>query len=110
MKLLLHLADSLVEKGHAHAPSIKQWVQEVDATYKDFSTRMDEYRSKLEVTLGIQVHKEGQKLQSTEDLSLDRNSDPSLEAKLAGKDVVTSDLKQIKEMNEEKRRSARRKE
>ena len=39
VKLLLQLADTLVETGHAHAPSIKSWVDEVDATYKDFSTR-----------------------------------------------------------------------
>ena len=29
VKLLLQLADTLVEKGHAHAPNIKQWVEEV---------------------------------------------------------------------------------
>ena len=44
VKLLLQVADSFVEKGHAHAPSIKQWVTEVDDACKDFSTRMDEYR------------------------------------------------------------------
>ena len=108
MKLLLQLADTLVDKGHAHAPSIKQWVEDVDITYKDFSTRMDHYRAKLEAQLGIQ--------KSSQDLALDRNSDPSLEAKL-NKDEkavvsneVPADLKQIKELNEEKRRSARRKE
>ena len=53
VKLLLQLADTLMEKGHAHAPSIKSWVEEVDETYKDFSTRMDKYRSKLEAHLGI---------------------------------------------------------
>ena len=47
VKLLLQLADTLVEKGHAHAPNIKQWVEEVDETYKNFSTRMDEYREKV---------------------------------------------------------------
>lgn len=52
VKLLLQLADTLMEKGHAHAPSIKSWVEEVDDTYKDFSTRMDKYRSKLEAHLG----------------------------------------------------------
>lgn len=30
VKLLIQLADSLVEKGHAHASSIKQWVAAVD--------------------------------------------------------------------------------
>ena len=47
MKLLLQLADTLVEKGHAHAPNIKSWVEEVDDTYKNFSTRMDKYREKV---------------------------------------------------------------
>lgn len=58
VKLLLQLADTLVEKGHAHAPAIRTWVQDVDATYKDFSTRMDQYRLKLEETLGIQGSEE----------------------------------------------------
>lgn len=30
VKLLIQLADSLVEKGHAHASAIKQWVASVD--------------------------------------------------------------------------------
>ena len=57
VKLLLQLADTLVQTGHAHAPSIKSWVDEVDATYKDFSTRMDQYRFKLEDRLGISTRK-----------------------------------------------------
>ena len=44
--------------GHAHAPSIKSWVEEVDETYKDFSTRMDKYRHKLEGHLGTFTHNE----------------------------------------------------
>ncbi len=115
VKLLLQLADTLVDKGHAHAPSIKQWVEEVDATYKDFSARMDQYRHRLEASMGGRL--ESERLSTTSDasshgdLSLDgsstgRNSDPSLEARLASE----GDLKQIKELNEEKRRSARRKE
>ena len=53
VKLLLQLADSLVEKGHAHAASIQQWVAAVDKRYKDFSSRMEKYRIKLESTLGL---------------------------------------------------------
>ena len=53
VKLLLQLADSLVEKGHAHASSIKNWVAAVDKRYKDFSSRMEKYRVKLETTLGL---------------------------------------------------------
>ncbi|XP_023330642.1 triple functional domain protein isoform X4 [Eurytemora carolleeae] len=100
VKLLLQLADTLVEKGHAHAPNIKQWVEEVDETYKNFSSRMDQYREKLEASLGLSV---GVGLM----LEKDTGSDPALESRF--KDGV-ADLKQIKELNEEKRRSARRKE
>ena len=97
VKLLIQLADSLVEKGHAHANSIKQWVAAVDNRYKDFSSRMEKFGQQLEETLGIQVEECEKK-----ELSIDRNSDPSLEAKVAAKE--------LKELNEEKRRSARRKE
>jgi len=45
VKLLIQLADSLVEKGHAHASAIKLWVAAVDNRYKGFSSRMDKYRS-----------------------------------------------------------------
>ena len=38
----------IIFQGHAHAPNIKQWVDEVDDTYKNFSTRMDQYRSKVD--------------------------------------------------------------
>lgn len=96
VRLLLQLADNLVERGHAHASAIKQWVASVDQSYKDFSARMDQYRAQLEQKLGLKS--EG----DTRDLSLDRHSDPSLEAKV--KEAAA------KELNEEKRKSARRKE
>lgn len=44
VKLLIQLADSLVEKGHLHAADIRGWVTAVDNRYKDFSSRMDKYR------------------------------------------------------------------
>ena len=113
VKLLLQLADTLMEKGHAHAPSIKSWVEEVDDTYKHFSTRMDKYRSKLETHLGI-------KSNTVQDqLSLDRASVSSVDSgqgssKLSStselasvQDAATGGI-HIKELNEEKRRSARR--
>lgn len=49
--------------------------------------------------MGIQEHVD------TRDLSIDRNSDANLEQK-----VKESSTKVLKELNEEKRRSARRKE
>ncbi|KAJ9574580.1 hypothetical protein L9F63_008253, partial [Diploptera punctata] len=51
VKLLIQLADSLVEKGHAHASAIKQWVAAVDNRYKDFSSRMDKYRKTINLYL-----------------------------------------------------------
>lgn len=54
VRLLLQLADSLVERGHAHASAIKQWVASVDQSYKVFSERMDQYRQRLEQKLGLQ--------------------------------------------------------
>ncbi|XP_045464356.1 kalirin isoform X2 [Harmonia axyridis] len=101
VKLLIQLADSLVEKGHAHASSIKQWVAAVDNRYKDFSSRMEQYRQLLEDTLGIQ----GGECETEKKESSDRFSDPNLESKV--KEVAS---KELKELNEEKRRSARRKE
>ncbi|XP_042869484.1 kalirin-like isoform X2 [Penaeus japonicus] len=99
VKLLLLLADSLVEKGHAHAAAIKDWVARVDQAYKNFSGRMDKYRMQLESRLGIQSE------DSKASLSLDRHSDPSLENKVHAVVTVAN-----KEMSEEKRKSARKKE
>lgn len=68
---------------------------------------MDTYRQQLEGTLGLPaVQEETQVLENTTKSShTDRHSDPSLEAKL--KEVSS---KEMKEINEEKRKSARRKE
>ncbi|XP_050733039.1 triple functional domain protein-like isoform X4 [Eriocheir sinensis] len=102
VKLLLLLADSLVEKGHAHAAAIKEWVASVDKAYKNFSGRMDRYRLQLEGRLGIQSE------DSKASLSLDRHSDPSLENKVGA--VVTVAQVANKEVSEERRKSARKKE
>jgi len=53
VKLLIQLADGFCEKGHSHAGEIKKWVTAVDKRYRDFSLRMDKYRSSLEKALGI---------------------------------------------------------
>ncbi|XP_039965934.1 triple functional domain protein [Bactrocera tryoni] len=110
VKLLIQLADSLVEKGHAHASAIKQWVASVDQRYKDFSNRMDTYREQLEKSLGMSMvvpleSDANSSISSASGSTTDRHSDPSLEAKL-----TTSSTAASKEINEEKRKSARRKE
>jgi len=111
VKLLIQLADSLVEKGHAHASDIKQWVASVDQRYKDFSNRMDSYCEQLEKSLGMSQQQlllgsdGNSSISSSSGVSGgDRHSDPTLEAKL------NSSNKENKEINEEKRKSARRKE
>ncbi|EDS35252.1 guanine-nucleotide-exchange-factor [Culex quinquefasciatus] len=150
VKLLIQLADSLVEKGHhAHASSIKQWVATVDNRYKDFSSRMELYRANLEKSLGLpgiqqqddnnsssSINSSNSSLNcksissSTTSVSTSstsgissassttanasvleyRHSDPSLETKLNAAAAGPGGVGVPKEMNEEKRKSARKKE
>lgn len=53
VKLLIQLADNLVEKGHAHVSELKRWVSTVDRRYRDFSLRMGKYQESLERSLGV---------------------------------------------------------
>lgn len=53
MKLLIQLADNLVEKGHAHVSELKRWVSTVDRRYRDLSLRMAKYQDSLERSLGV---------------------------------------------------------
>ncbi|XP_024142533.1 kalirin isoform X2 [Oryzias melastigma] len=97
VKLLIQLADNLVEKGHAHVSELKRWVSTVDRRYRDFSLRMAKYQESLERSLGV----------SSED-----NKDLELEIMPAS----LTDDPEVKlrdpnhEVNEEKRKSARKKE
>uniref|UniRef100_A0A3B3DLH4 non-specific serine/threonine protein kinase n=1 Tax=Oryzias melastigma TaxID=30732 RepID=A0A3B3DLH4_ORYME len=94
VKLLIQLADGFCDKGHAHALEIKKWVSSVDKRYRDFSIRMDKYRTCLETALGISSD-------SNKALDIIPASAPGSEVKL--RDAAH-------ELNEEKRKSARRKE
>uniref|UniRef100_A0A4W3I7M0 non-specific serine/threonine protein kinase n=1 Tax=Callorhinchus milii TaxID=7868 RepID=A0A4W3I7M0_CALMI len=96
VKLIIQLADSFVEKGHAHACEIKKWVSAVDKRYRDFSLRMGKYRSFLEKGLGITS-------EDNKDLELD-----IIPASLTDPEVKLRDANH--EANEEKRKSARKKE
>lgn len=100
VKLLIQLADNLMEKGHIHANQIKQWVAAVDNRYKDFSTRMDSYRMQLEKSLGLPTISEDNNSQNV--FNADRQSDSSFESKL--------NTASNKELNEDRRKSAKRKE
>ncbi|XP_067891435.1 kalirin isoform X2 [Heterodontus francisci] len=96
VKLIIQLADSFVEKGHAHACEIKKWVTAVDKRYRDFSLRMGKYKSFLEKGLGITS-------EDNKDLELD-----IIPASLTDPEVKLRDVNH--EANEEKRKSARKKE
>ncbi|XP_041867313.1 triple functional domain protein isoform X3 [Melanotaenia boesemani] len=100
VKLLIQLADSFCEKGHSHAGEIKKWVTAVDKRYRDFSLRMDKYRSSLEKALGISSDSN----KASKDLQLD-----IIPATAPGSEVKLRDAA-AHELNEEKRKSARRKE
>lgn len=58
VKLLLSLADGFVAKGNMHANNIRAWCAAVDKRYKEFSVRMEKYRTKLEQTLGVHQEEE----------------------------------------------------
>uniref|UniRef100_A0AAY4EBD5 non-specific serine/threonine protein kinase n=1 Tax=Denticeps clupeoides TaxID=299321 RepID=A0AAY4EBD5_9TELE len=94
VKLLIQLADGFVEKGHMHASELKKWVSTVDRRYRDFSLRVGKYRCSLEQALGISDNK---------DLELD-----IIPASLTHTEVKLPDPNN--EVNEEKRKSARKKE
>ncbi|XP_061081598.1 kalirin [Conger conger] len=96
VKLLIQLADSFVEKGHVHVTELKKWVTTVDKRYRDFSLRMGKYRSSLEKSLGISS-------EDNKDLELD-----IIPASLTDPEVKLRDPNH--EVNEEKRKSARKKE
>ncbi|XP_056154644.1 triple functional domain protein isoform X2 [Lampris incognitus] len=99
VKLLIQLADGFCDKGHSHAVEIKKWVTAVDKRYRDFSLRMDKYRSSLEKALGISSDSN----KASKDLQLD-----IIPATAPGSEVKLRDA--AHELNEEKRKSARRKE
>ncbi|XP_052433826.1 triple functional domain protein isoform X4 [Carassius gibelio] len=99
VKLLIQLADGFCEKGHAHANEIQKWVASVDKRYRDFSLRMDKYRSCLEKALGLSTDSN----KASKDLQLD-----IIPASAPGAEVKLRDANH--ELNEEKRKSARRKE
>ncbi|KAG8548579.1 hypothetical protein GDO81_024899 [Engystomops pustulosus] len=96
VRLLIQLADSFVEKGHVHATELKKWVTTVNKHYRDFSLRMGKYQCSLQRALGMST-------EDNKDLELDIIpailTDPEVKLRDAGHEV-----------NEEKRKSARKKE
>ncbi|KAM9802096.1 kalirin isoform 2-T2 [Syngnathus typhle] len=97
VKLLIQLADNLVEKGHVHVVELKRWVSTVDRRYRDFSLRMAKYQESLEKSLGVSS-------EDNKDLELDiipasLSDDPEIKLREPNDEV-----------NEEKRKSARKKE
>ncbi|XP_024113671.1 triple functional domain protein isoform X3 [Oryzias melastigma] len=100
VKLLIQLAEGFCEKGHSHTVEIKKLVTTVDKRYRDFSMSMDKYRCSLEKALGISTDPN----KASKDLQLD-----IIQASAPGPEVKLRDAA-AHELNEEKRKSARRKE
>ncbi|CAM4621761.1 unnamed protein product [Leuciscus chuanchicus] len=98
VKLLIQLAGSLVEKGHVHVTELKRWVSTVDRRYRDFSMRMGQYRCTLDRTLGVCS-------EDNKDLELD-----IIPASLTHPDPEVNLNDPDHEVNEEKKKSARKKE
>uniref|UniRef100_A0AAR2KII5 Kalirin RhoGEF kinase n=1 Tax=Pygocentrus nattereri TaxID=42514 RepID=A0AAR2KII5_PYGNA len=98
VKLLIQLAGSLVEKGHVHVTELKRWVSTVDRRYRDFSLRMGQYRSSLDRALGLCS-------EDNKDLELD-----IIPASLTHTDPEVNLNDPNHEVNEERKKSARKKE
>uniref|UniRef100_A0A4W6G4F5 non-specific serine/threonine protein kinase n=1 Tax=Lates calcarifer TaxID=8187 RepID=A0A4W6G4F5_LATCA len=101
VKLLIQLADNLVEKGHAHVSELKRWVSTVDRRYRDFSLRMAKYQESLERSLGVssEVSKHDNKDLELDIIPASLTDDPEVKLRDPNHEV-----------NEEKRKSARKKE
>uniref|UniRef100_A0A671K5Z9 Kalirin RhoGEF kinase a n=1 Tax=Sinocyclocheilus anshuiensis TaxID=1608454 RepID=A0A671K5Z9_9TELE len=98
VKLLIQLAGSLVEKGHVHTTELKRWVSTVDRRYRDFSMQMGQYRCSLDRALGVCS-------EDNKDLELD-----IIPASLTHTDPEVNLNDPDHEVNEEKKKSARKKE
>ncbi|CAL8342300.1 unnamed protein product [Arctogadus glacialis] len=97
VEVLVRLADGLVEQGHAHSTELRRWVSSLDRRYRDFSLRLGQYRVDLYRDRGLEP-------QDNKDLELD-----IIPASLADDpEVKLRDPNH--EINEEKRKSARKKE
>ncbi|KFD69652.1 hypothetical protein M514_02017 [Trichuris suis] len=97
VRIFLDLGEKMLSKDgqHLHANDITQWVKTVKQRYTEFSGKMDAYRAKLESILG----RSGK---TSRDLALDRQSDSSLDQKLA-------DQNQKESIESAKRKSSKRK-
>lgn len=80
---------TLLDNGPPHSDGVKKWVEAVEKRHKDFSRNMDTYKKQLEATLGIQNRQAKEDNMSTS----------------SQKDKI-----QHREINEEKRKSARKRE
>lgn len=122
VKLLIQLEDNLVEKGHAHVSELKRWVSTVDRRYRDFSLRMAKYQESLERSLGVSSEVSAHtdvRLGPGAALSFNTATFSTQDNKDLELDIIPASLTddpEVKlrdpnhEVNEEKRKSARKKE
>ncbi|XP_041962878.1 triple functional domain protein isoform X1 [Alosa sapidissima] len=96
--VLLQLADGFREKGHAHTAEIQKWAGLVEHRHSDFWLRLEIHGAALEESLGLS----SETTSMSEDVQLELTPTSA-----SGSEVKFREA--AHELNEEKRKSARRK-
>ncbi|XP_028393138.1 triple functional domain protein-like isoform X5 [Dendronephthya gigantea] len=115
VKCLLQDADELYKQSCFHSDGITQWATAVDKRFKDFTSRMTKYLNQLESKLGFPITKYSENDEEMPDVSVLSQAqqhpqslairEKTLNLRELSKDSGIHEL-----MEEEKRKSARRKE
>jgi len=85
---LKEVAAHMLEHDNSHRDGIRQWLEAVDKRFREFTDSIDTYKKQLELTLGIQ------NVQPRDNINSNCHKDKM----------------QHREINEEKRKSARKRE
>ena len=122
VRLLIHLADNLVEKGNTHSNAIKRWVVFVDHSYNDFNRQLDDLRLEFEKKLGLKTIEKScdpspqLKLMSvsspteSECSAISATSPSSNSNKFCNSSEASTPNQEVIIIDQEKRKSARKKE
>uniref|UniRef100_UPI00358F831F kalirin-like isoform X2 n=1 Tax=Myxine glutinosa TaxID=7769 RepID=UPI00358F831F len=118
VQMLLQLARTFISRGHSHSMELQQWLEVIDKQYQDFASCADSRRLELRSTFGLPELEGDDQLQLgslSEEPVDERSEQASHEDRIEGSPdrLNLSDVtlrKPRSEMNDDKRKSARRKE
>ncbi|XP_046859404.1 kalirin-like isoform X4 [Xenia sp. Carnegie-2017] len=112
VKSLLQEADELFKRSCFHSDGIMQWATAVDKRFKDFTSRMTKYLNQLESKLGFPITKYSENDEEMPDVSVlsQAQQNPAIREKTLNLRELSKDSGIHELMEEEKRKSARRKE